>query len=99
MSYDPRMVEIAERIADAILSENLFSKEQLVTKIAPILKIWIHVKDKPQLGKVRKNSIDEMIQIQQKYKLEMQFWKEIVKKLTNKPMQEHYDQLKILCST
>lgn len=93
MSYDPRMVEIAERIADAILSENLFSKEQLVTKIAPILKIWIHVKDKPQLGKVRKNSIDEMIQIQQKYKLEMQFWKEIVKKRSDLPMQHYYDQL------
>lgn len=93
MSLDIKIEEIANRMADAIISDNVFTKEKLIPKIVSILKIWINVKNQPVLGRRRKTNLEQMIQIQQKYKIEKDFWKNKVKNLTNRPMQSYYNEL------
>jgi hypothetical protein len=45
---DLPLTEIAARIADVFLARKIVSKDELISSILPILKIWIKSADKPK---------------------------------------------------
>lgn len=86
--------EIANRIIDAILSDNILTREKLKERIRPILKIWVKRADgvKKYRGKnTPKAKLQEHINQKE---IELEFWKKKLREVVGgSNMHPLYDEI------
>jgi hypothetical protein len=88
------LTEISERLVDAILADNVLSKEKLIPKIRAIIKAWIAINDRPidwdktpitEMGKMKRNM--------QRDNMQKEFFKNKLKDLkTDEEMKIIYEE-------
>lgn len=89
------MEELAVKIADAIQSDNVFSKERSVPKITAVLKAWVRIFDRPMNYDKIKTDKGILVRTIEKKDVELKYWKEQIRRLqTQDQMQIHYGNLK-----
>lgn len=95
---DIKLNDICERIADAILADNIFSKPELIVKIRSILKIWFWKRAEPRSNAGgSENKYNKVVQTLHKEKVECLYWrKEIRKLISENEMKFHYIELEKL---
>ncbi len=88
---DLKLIDISERIVSAFLEKSYVNKEELVSRVKPILNIWLKKVDKPKRTRVPISKLQETIDSEH---FEKTFYKEKMKTLlTADEMQSFWDDL------
>lgn len=90
---DLTVEEISNRIVEAILADNTFSKDDAKAKTASLIRVWVKRQDKPRKGK--RSKTDQYVQQIGKLKHEVTFWKSKLRQhASQSDMDSNYDELK-----
>ncbi len=86
--------DVAERIAEAILAEDVFSKKHMIPKIAAIIRAWIRENDKPADYNNIKTDKGLLVKTVEKKTLEVIFWRQQLRDLIGEEkMKPYYDNI------
>jgi hypothetical protein len=87
--------DIIERLIEAILADNIFSKDKLRPRLRAILGAWIKIQDSPVAGREPKTPAEKYIRTIEQKNLEQYFWrKQLEAKIGPQGMKAHYEALK-----
>jgi hypothetical protein len=87
--------QIVERLIEAILADNIFSKDKLRPKLRAILGAWIKIQDSPVAGREPKTTTEKYIKTIEQKSLEQLYWrKQLEKQIGTHNMDAHYKSLK-----
>lgn len=92
LKKDLSLNDIAEKVVDAILEEKILSKESLIQRIRPILKIWIKCANEP---KITSNKVlPKHIKTIENRRITAEFWRDKYKMLVSKEeLHKSYDEI------
>jgi len=86
--------DISERLVDAILSDNILSKEELIPKCRSILKAWVNAYDRPVNYDNIKTDKGVLQRTIEQRGFEKEFWKNKLSSLIGKEkMKEEYAEI------
>ena len=88
------METVAERLVDAILSDNYLSREKLIPRCKAILSAWIQSNDKPKNYNKITTEKGKLVKTIEQKNTEMKYWMQKVRELKNKDeMSDLYSEL------
>lgn len=88
-----KLNEIADRICDAILEERFINKETLLSRIRPILKIWLKRADGVKNCKTKPATVHKLQWTAQAKRVEARFWLEVLRKeIGEDAVKPYYDK-------
>lgn len=86
--------DVAQRIAEAILAEDILNKTTLIPKLTSIIKVWIKENDKPSDYNNITTEKGKLVRTIEQKNIEIEFWKNGLKKyLVTDGMLPYYDDL------
>jgi|GEM_PF-1606812 hypothetical protein len=86
--------EIAERLVDAILSDNFLQRDKLIPRCRSIIQAWVKVNDRPVNYDEPKTSSGKLQKTIEQRGFEKEYWRSKIIEIKGKEnMQKYYDEL------